>query len=78
VIRGDYKFRENWELLVEGRLLHMPDLDESRSGALVTISRYVGDNLKVGLGYNFTDFSENLTDLSFDHHGVFLNLTGSM
>ena len=78
VIRGDYKFRENWELLVEGRVLHMPDLDESRSGALVTISRYVGDNLKVGLGYNFTDFSENLTDLSFDHHGVFLNLTGSM
>jgi hypothetical protein len=78
VIRGDYKFRENWELLVEGRLLHMPDLDESRSGALVTISRYVGDNLKIGLGYNFTDFSENLTDLSFDHHGVFLNLTGSM
>jgi lipopolysaccharide assembly outer membrane protein LptD (OstA) len=78
VIRGDYKFRENWELLVEGRLLHMPDLDESRSGALVAISRYFGDNLKVGLGYNFTDFSENLTDLSFDHHGVFLNLTGSM
>jgi predicted porin len=78
VIRGDYKFRENWELLVEGRLLHMPDLDESRSGALVAISRYFGDNLKVGLGYNFTDFSENLTDLSFDHHGIFLNLTGSM
>ena len=34
--------------------------------------------MKIGLGYNFTDFSENLTDLSFNHHGVFLNLTGSM
>jgi hypothetical protein len=42
------------------------------------VSRYVGDHLKLGLGYNFTDFSEDLTDLSYQHHGVFLNLTGSM
>ena len=78
VIRGDYKFREHWELLVEGRLLDMPDLNEHRSGALLTISRYMGDHLKVGVGYNFTDFSDNLTDLSYDHHGLFINLTGSM
>jgi hypothetical protein len=56
----------------------MPDLDEHRSGALATVSRYLGDHMKIGLGYNFTDFSENLTDLSFNHHGLFLNLTGSM
>ena len=78
VIRGDYRFRDNWEFLLEGRLLHMPDLDERRSGALATVSRYLGDHLKIGIGYNFTDFSEELTDLSFNHHGVFLNLTGSM
>ena len=78
VLRGDYRFRENWEFLVEGRVLDMPDLHERRSGALATISRYVGDHLKIGLGYNFTDFSTDLTDLGFDHHGVFLNLTGSM
>jgi flagellar motor protein MotB len=78
VIRGDYSFRENWELLLEARLLHMPDLSESRSGALATVSRYVGDHFKIGLGYNFTDFSDDLTDLNFDHHGVFLSLTGSL
>jgi hypothetical protein len=78
VIRGDYDFLENWELLVEGRLLDMPDINEHRSGALVSISRYFGDHLKLGLGYNFTDFSDDLTDLSFDHHGVFLNINGSM
>lgn len=78
VIRGDFRFRENWELLVEGRLLDMPDLNEQRSGALAAVSRYVGDHLKVGIGYNFTDFSDNLTDLSYDHQGFFLNLTGSM
>jgi len=78
VLRGDFQFRKNWEILLEGRVLNMPDIDERRSGALATISRYLGDHLKIGLGYNFTDFSEDLTDLSFDHHGVFLNLTGSM
>ena len=78
VVRGDYRFRDNWEFLLEARLLHMPDLNERRSGALATVSRYLGDHLKIGLGYNFTDFSEDLTDLSFDNHGVFLSLTGSM
>jgi hypothetical protein len=78
VVRGDYRFRKNWEFLLEARMLHMPDLNESRAGALATVSRYVGDHLKIGLGYNFTDFSEDLTDLSYQHHGVFLNLTGSM
>jgi flagellar motor protein MotB len=78
VIRGDYRFRENWELLVEGRLLEMSDLNERRSGALAAVSRYLGDHLKIGLGYNFTDFSDDLTDLSYDHQGIFLNLTGTM
>jgi lipopolysaccharide assembly outer membrane protein LptD (OstA) len=78
VLRGDYKFRDNWEFMAEVRLLDMPDLSESRSGVLTTVSRYLGDHLKVGLGYNFTDFSDDLTELSFDHQGVFLNVTGSL
>ena len=78
VIRGDYRFGENWEVLIEGRLLDMADLDESRAGALATISRYVGKHLKVGIGYNFTDFSDDLTDLSYDHSGAFLSVTGSL
>ena len=78
VLRGDYRFRDNWEVLVEGRMLDMPDLNESRAGALAAVSRYFGDHVKVGLGYNFTDFSDDLTDLSYDHQGVFLNVTGSL
>jgi outer membrane protein OmpA-like peptidoglycan-associated protein len=78
VLRGDYRFRKNWELLLEGRVLDMPDLNERRTGALAAISRYLGDHVKVGIGYNFTDFSDDLTDLSFNHNGVFLNLTGTM
>jgi hypothetical protein len=32
----------------------------------------------VGAGYNFTDFSDDLTDLSYDHQGMFVNLIGVM
>ncbi|MGI9236437.1 MAG: OmpA family protein, partial [Woeseiaceae bacterium] len=78
VVRSDYRFRKNWEFLLEGRLLNMTDLDERRSGALAAVSRYFGDHLKGGVGYNFTDFSSDLTDLSYDHHGFFINITGSM
>ena len=46
-------------------MLDMPDLNEQRSGALLAVYRYVGDHFKVGVGYNFTDFSDDLTDLSF-------------
>jgi hypothetical protein len=78
VIRGDYRFMKNYEVLVEGRMLDMPDLGERKTGALAAVSRYVGDHLKVGIGYNFTDFSDDLTDLDFDHSGFFLNITGTM
>ena len=78
VVRTDWRFLKNWETVAEGRVLEMPDLDERRSGALLGVYRYLGENLKVGVGYNFTDFSDDLTDLSYDHHGVFFNLVGSL
>jgi hypothetical protein len=34
--------------------------------------------VKVGAGYNFTDFSDDLTDLSYKHQGVFVNLIGTL
>ena len=35
-------------------------------------------DVKAGAGYNFTDFSDDLTDLSYDHRGAFINLIGTM
>ena len=78
VLRTDYRFRENWELMVEGRLLDMTDISEHSAGTLLTVSRYVGEHFKVGVGYNFTDFSDDLTHLDYDAKGFFLNLTGAL
>ncbi len=78
ILRNDLRFLRHWEGTLEGRLLALPDLEEQRAGALLGLYRYIGDHLKAGVGYNFTDFSDDLTDLSFDHHGVFFNLVGSL
>ena len=36
----------------------------------------LGTNFRIGIGYNFTDFSDNLTNFDYDHKGWFVNLTG--
>jgi hypothetical protein len=78
VLRVDWRFRENWEGMVEGRTLDLPDVGQRLSGALTAIYRYFGKHMKAGVGYNFTDFSDDLTDLGYNHQGVFFNIVGSM
>jgi hypothetical protein len=74
VLRADWRFLKGWESLAELRTLDLPDVSQRRGGALLAIYRYIGKHLKVGAGYNFTDFSDDLTDLSYDHQGAFVNL----
>ncbi|MGE5109733.1 MAG: hypothetical protein ACM3JB_02675, partial [Acidobacteriaceae bacterium] len=77
VLRIDWQFRKEWESLAEVRMLGLPDVSQRRRGALAGIYRHIGKNLKVGIGYNFTNFSDDLTDLKYDHKGVFLNFIGT-
>ena len=78
ILRNDFRFLRHWESSVEGRMLAFTDLKERRTGALVSLYRYLGEHFKIGVGYNFTDFSEDLTDLSYSHRGVFFNLIGTL
>ncbi|HEY2591694.1 MAG TPA: hypothetical protein VGI35_08910, partial [Steroidobacteraceae bacterium] len=56
IVQLSWQFRHDWEGMIEGRALRMPDLNETRTGALVAIYRHFGKNVKAGLGYNFTNF----------------------
>ncbi len=78
IVRTDWRFRQGWEGVLEARLLELSDVDQRRSGVLATVYRQLGEHFKLGVGYNFTDFSDDLTDLSYDHQGVFINMIGSM
>jgi hypothetical protein len=35
-------------------------------------------HLKIGVGYNFTDFSDDLTDLDYQNNGWFVNFVGKL
>jgi hypothetical protein len=76
VLRADWHFVHRWDVLLEGRMLEVPEAGDRRSGALIGVYRQAGDHIKAGIGYNFTDFSDDLTDLDYDSQGLFINVIG--
>ena len=76
IIRADYHIVKKWDVLLEGRVLSSPSTDTTDYGALAAVYYHVGDNFKVGVGYNFGRFSDDLRDLTFDDNGIFLNAVG--
>src|SRR5437879_13547985 len=77
VLRVDWRFLKEWDGLAEVRTLNLPDINQRRPGALAAIYRHISKNLKAGVGYNFTNFSDDMTDLKYNHKGVFVNLIGT-
>ena len=61
---------------LEGRVLYLPEAESTRTGAFAAVYRHFGDNLKLGVGYNFADFSDDLSDVTFDDEGLFVNVIG--
>ena len=75
IARADLHFGA-MDLLLEGRVMHMPEADTTDFGALAAVYRHIGDNFKVGIGYNFGRFSDDLRDLTLDDRGVFPDAIG--
>lgn len=76
VLRVDWKVLRQWDWLLELRSLDAKELQDRRSGWLTAGYYHVNENLKVGLGYNFTDFSDDLTDMRYRSRGWFFNVLG--
>lgn len=76
VMRGRYHITNKWDGVVDYRYLRVNETQDSRHGFMVGVDRHVGKNLKVGVGYNFTDFNDDLTNLDFQSKGWFVNMLG--
>ena len=76
IIRADLNIVKEWDALLEGRALYSRYQHTVDYGALAAIYRHVGNNMKLGVGYNFGRFSDDLRDLTFDDQGFFFNLVG--
>jgi lipopolysaccharide assembly outer membrane protein LptD (OstA) len=74
IARVDWRVMHLWDLALEGRVLSVDQAQDSRRGALVALYREMTSHIKLGVGWNFTDFSDDLTNLSYTHRGAFVNL----
>jgi hypothetical protein len=78
VLRADWHFVRRLDVLFEVRRLELPDAQDRRDGALAGIYYHIGNHFKAGIGYNFSDFSDDLTQLDYRHQGLFINLVGKI
>jgi hypothetical protein len=71
-----YDILYKWHGLFEYRALNVKD-GGTKSGYLVGVDRDITKNFRVGIGYNFTNFSDDLTKLDYGYKGWFLNFLGT-
>ena len=76
ISRVDVRVARQWDGMLEFRRLIIQESDDQRTGVLLGAYRHMGNNLKIGAGYNFTDYSDNLTDLNYRRQGFFINTIG--
>lgn len=76
--RINFHVTRKWDLALEYRLLAQFDaMDSLKQGALVEVDREFYEYVRLGVGYNFTDFSDDLRDVNSSRtHGPFVRMTG--
>ena len=78
VNRLNYNLTRAWQVAGEYRMLGVVQAKDLKYGALLEVSRRIGEFIRVGAGYNFTDFSDDLTNLDYTVHGPFVRITGAL
>ena len=74
IVRLDWHVVHKWDVLGELRALRGVEDKTTQSGALLGVYRHLGNNVKVGLGYEWGRVSSDITDLDHDARGAFLNI----
>ncbi|MEZ5854630.1 MAG: hypothetical protein R3D67_07720 [Hyphomicrobiaceae bacterium] len=63
-----------WDAFAEVRMLRLPEIDQVDHGVVVGAYKHLGNNVKLGVGYNFGHFSGDLANPEKDEHGWFANV----
>jgi hypothetical protein len=78
--RVSYRFYGKWDVAGEYRHLALfkpGDTSEQKQGFLAEVDYVLSDRIRLGLGYNFSHFSDDeLSDLTRDTHGFFFRVVG--
>lgn len=76
--RVNFHVTRKWDIALEYRALFQTSTaDNLKHGALVEIDREFYEYVRLGVGYNFTDFSDDLRHANnYRSHGPFVRMTG--
>lgn len=74
--RVRYHLTKKWDAMAEYHWMNSDQSKDSQHGAMVSIDRHIGKNMKLGVGYNFTNFTDDLMDTDGTAKGWFINLVG--
>ncbi len=76
VHRLSYTVAKVWRFGIEYRRLSQDQADDCRQGILAEIARKIDKCIEMGIGYNFTDFNDDLAHLDYTSQGPFVRVTG--
>lgn len=76
--RLNYRIDQDWTIGGEFRTLTQQEAEDVKRGFLVEAARNIGEFAQLGIGYNFTDFNDDLTALDYTAQGPFVRLTGKL
>jgi len=73
-LRATWHVVHKWDVSGEVRALVLPSADAREYGLVASAYRHINNNVKLGVGYNFGRFSDDLRDMSMDDEGLFVNV----
>lgn len=71
-----YNFYKNWRVSGEYHWLVSDLNNDKKEGIMAGIDYDIHKNLRIGVGYNFTDFSDDLRYDDYRARGVYVNIVG--
>jgi len=74
VLGADWHVVHKWDIFGEVRQLYTEETGTRESGALAGVYRHVGNNAKLGIGYEWGSVSDDVADIDYNNSGVFLNV----
>ena len=74
--RLNYKIDRNWTISGEYRDLTQVEAKDNKQGVLLEATRSITANTELGIGWNFTSYNDDLTNLSYTAQGPFIRMSG--
>ena len=63
-----------WDITAEFRTLRGVDTKVTETDSLIAVYRHLGNNLKLGVGFQNGNVSDDITDIDYVGQSIFINL----